>query len=349
VDPCKLDLCELDLWCWADAPSIMSARPGLAHIITHGPMFKHPVSAAFRLLPALCWLIAAAVCTWMSARLSLLLLTPDKWDVPDRPWPELVFVCGFVGVAIYSVRMAYKEYKEALPAIRADVPLWPPTPRRPDVDTVPKRFPLPEAQRIQLQTVHATLVATSVLHPADVQLEELIESTETMDDFSAADCSEAFIVFNVLWTLRATQRHFQNLAFVKEHLEEHDVLAIVHDFARLAGRTDQLQSVRLQGMGGGPVVPARRGEFPTDNAVIEVELAERRIGLTFVMYGDNFPIGLMEKLPRIFAQPSDPRRFFSAYFDSFVVVTYLSTDQAATLNLAFSHQPDCFELLEQRA
>ena len=86
-------------------------------------MFKHPVSAAFRLLPALCWLIAAAVCAWMSARLSLLLLTPDKWDVPDRPWPELVFVCGFVGVAIYSVRMAYKEYKEALPAIRADVQL----------------------------------------------------------------------------------------------------------------------------------------------------------------------------------------------------------------------------------
>ena len=134
-----MDLCELDLWCWADPPSIMSCAQELAHIITHGPMYKHPVSAAVRLLPALCWLIAAAVCAWMSARLSLLLLTPDKWDVPDRPWTELAFVCGFVGVAVYSVRMAYKEYKEALPAIRADQPLWPPLPRRPRPRPLPPR------------------------------------------------------------------------------------------------------------------------------------------------------------------------------------------------------------------
>jgi hypothetical protein len=316
-------------------------------------MYKHPVSAAVRLLPALCWLIAAAVCAWMSARLSLLLLTPDKWDVPDRPWTELAFVCGFVGVAVYGVRMAYKEYKEALPAIRADQPLWPPLPRRPTADDVPTRHPLPEAQRIQLQTVHATLIATNVLHSSDVELEEIFDGAETIDDFSAADCSEAYIVFNVLSTLQSRQRprerHFKNLAFVTEHLEDQDVLAIVHDFARLAGRAGELQSVRLHGMGGGPVVPARRGEFPTDNAVIEVELGARRIGLTFVMYSNNFPIGLMEKLPGIFAQPGDSRRFFSAYFDSFLAVAYLSADQAATLNLAFSHQPDCFELLEQRA
>lgn len=320
-------------------------------MITHGPMYKHPFSAAVRLLPALCWLVAAAVCVWMPVRLSLLLLTPDKWNLPDKPWLELLFVCGFVAVALYSVRMAYKEGKEALPAVRADQPLWPPR-ARPEPKQPPLRYPLPEAQKIQLQTAHATLIATGVLRADDVTLEEIVECAETLDDYSDSDCSEAYIIFHVLSALHWQGRHFQNLAFVADQVEvgEQQMLDVVHDFARLAGQAGELTSVRLQGMGGGKVIPARRGELPPDNAVIEVELGGRRIGVTFVMYGKNLPVGLMEKLATgIFTQPGAPRRFFSGYFDAFLAVTLLTADQAATLNLSFSHQPDCFELLELRA
>ncbi|MET0535601.1 MAG: hypothetical protein ABW171_15400 [Steroidobacter sp.] len=329
----------------------MSVRSGRAHLVTHGPMYKHPISAAIRLLPAVCWVIAAVVCGWMSARLTLLLLTPDKWNVADKPWLELLFVGGFIGVAVYSVRMAYKEYKEALPALRADAPLWPTTPRPADAIQAPLRFPLPEAQKIQLQTAFATLVATGVLRNSEVSLEEILECAETLDDYSQVDCSEAYVIFNVLSALHSQRRQFRNLAFLADQVEIEDehMLAVAHDFARLSGQTRQLQSVRLQAIGGGKVTPARRGEFPIDNAVMEVDVGGRRIGVTFVMYGKNLPFGLPEKLASIFLQPDDPRRFFSAYFDSCLAVTFITTDQAATLNLAFAHQPDCFELLEQRA
>jgi hypothetical protein len=156
------------------------------------------------------------------------------------------------------------------------------------------------------------------------------------------------VVFNVLSALHADGRRFHNLAFVADQVEveEPDVLTIVREFARLAGQADQLQGLRLKGIDGGAIVLARRGELPPDNAVVEFELGARQCAVRFVMYGKNSPLGLMETLPEMFTSAGEPRRFFSAYFDAFLVATYLSADQVATLNLAFSHQPDCFELLK---
>jgi hypothetical protein len=124
------------------------------------------------------------------------------------------------------------------------------------------------------------------------------------------------------------------------------VLGIVREFASLAGQAEQLRAPRLAGIDGGEIVLARRGELPPDNAVVEFQLGARRHTVPFVMYGKNLPLGLMETLPEMLASEGESRRFFSAYFDAFLAVTYLSADQVATLNLAFSHQPDCFELLK---
>jgi len=275
-----------------------------------------------------------------------LLLAPAKWQQPGKPWLELLFLGGFVAVAVYCVRMAYKEYKEALPALRADRPLF--ERRQPKPKYVPTRYPLPEKQKIQLQTAFATLVATGALHADDVTFEEVVDCAETLDDYSEWDCSEAIVIFNILSALHSDGRAFRNLAFVADQVEveAEDILRIVREFARLAGQTAQLRAPKLRGIDGGEVVLARRGELPPDNAVVEFQLGSRQCTVPFVMYGKNSPLGLMETLPEFFAAEGEPRRFFSAYFDSFLVVTYLSADQVATLNLAFSHQPDCFELLK---
>lgn len=210
------------------------------------------------------------------------------------------------------------------------------------------RFPLPNTQKIQLQTAFATLIATGVLRSGDVTFEELVDCAETLDDYSQWDCSEALMVFNVLSALHWQGRRFHNLAFVADQVEvdEQSVLAIVREFARLSAQADQLHALNLTGIDGGEVVLARRGELPPDNARVEFQLGPRQCTVPFVMYGKNIPIGLMETLPEMLLPADEPRRFFSAYFDTFLVVTCLSADQVATLNLAFSHRPDCFELLK---
>lgn len=214
--------------------------------------------------------------------------------------------------------------------------------------TLSARFPLPETQKIQLQTAFATLLATGALRADDVTFEELVDQTETLDDYSARDCSQALVIFSALNALHSNRRRFHNLAFVADQVEidAEDVLRIVREFARLAGQDDRLDALRLKGIDGGEIVLARRGELPPDNAVVEFQLGSRQCAVPFVMYGKNSPIGLMETLPESLISAEAPRRFFSAYFDDFLVVSCLSADQVATLNLAFSHQPDCFELLK---
>jgi hypothetical protein len=214
--------------------------------------------------------------------------------------------------------------------------------------TTRTRYPLPETQKIQLQTAFATLLATGALRAEDVTFEELVDCAETLDDYSARDCSEALVIFTLLNALQSNERRFHNLAFVADQVEvaAEDVLTIVREFARLAGRADHLHSVRLKSINDEEIELARRGELPPDNAVAEFQLGSRHCTVPFVMYSKNSPLGLMETLPEILTTDGEPRRFFSAYFDAFLVVTYLSADQVATLNLTFSHQPDCFELLK---
>lgn len=223
----------------------------------------------------------------------------------------------------------FKKHKQAAPTTRT-------------------RFHLSAPQNVQLQTALATLLATNVLRADDVTFEELVERAETLDDYSARDCSEAKVIFDLLNTVQSKRRRFHNLVFVADQVEvdAEGALEIVREFARLAGQADQLGELRLRGIDGGTVVPARRGELPPDNALIEFELGARRCALPFVMYGKNIPLGLMETLPELLLPADPPRRFFSAYFDAFLAVTLLSADQVATLNLAFAHQPDCFELLK---
>jgi hypothetical protein len=181
-----------------------------------------------------------------------------------------------------------------------------------------------------------------------VTFQELVDCAETLDDYSGRDCSEALVIFNVLNALQSPDRRFHNLALIADQVEvdERSVLAIVRDLARLAGQAQHVHALKLKGIDGGAIALARRGELPPDNAIVEFQLGTRPCTVPFVMYGKNLPLGLLETLPEMLAAADQPRRFFSAYFDAFLAVTYLSADQVATLNLTFSHQPDCFELLK---
>jgi hypothetical protein len=252
---------------------------------------------------------------------------PSRTDPMYQPsFSALLLTCGLIAAAIF---IAYKKHGQTAPSNRI-------------------RYPLPEAQKIQLQTAFATLVATGALRANEVTFEEIVHCAETLDDYSTRDCSEAQVIFSILNQLPSRERRFHNLAFVADQVEvtTEDVLMIVREFARLVGQADQLHALHVIGIDGGEIVMARRGELPPDNAVVEFQLGSRQCAVPFVMYSKNSPLGLMETLPELLTPAGEPRRFFSAYFDAFLVVTYLSADQVATLNLAFSHQPDCFELLK---
>src|SRR5688572_22668265 len=86
-------------------------------------MYKHPVSALVRLFPSIAWVGVCVMCLWMPVGLYLQLFTPGRWNEPGKAVPEALLLLGLIAVAVYGARMARKEYREALPALRADAPI----------------------------------------------------------------------------------------------------------------------------------------------------------------------------------------------------------------------------------
>jgi hypothetical protein len=309
-------------------------------------MYKHPVSALVRLFPSIAWIGVCVLCLWMPIRLYLTLFIPGRWNDPGKAAPEVLMLLGFIALAIYAARMARKEYREALPALRADVPIriGLPITRRPRTFT-PTTHPLNEELRIKLRRIIETLQSAAVLQPDEVQLEEVVACAETVDDYSEMD------LYNVMHVLHALQwqrkRPFANLVFVAAQVEtdETDAIAIVREFARLSGQAQQLGAIRVQGIDGGKIVAARGGEFPPPNAVAEFTLGAQQFSVPFVLYGKTLPGGLMEHLAKIFARDGDPRYFAWENFDSFFSVCYLTAANIAAINSALPREFPVFEAI----
>lgn len=296
-------------------------------------MYKHPVSALVRLFPSLAWVGVCVICLWAPVSLYLRLFTPGRWNDPGKAVPEAVVLLGFIALAIYGARMARKEYREVLPALRADAPIRIGLPITRHTFT-PTTYPLKEELRIELWRIIEILQTAEVLQPGEVQLEAVVECAETLDDYSEMD---PYTVMHVLEALRSQrERPFANLAFVADQVEtdEADAIAIVREFARLSGQSQQLGAIRVQAIDGGKIVPARGGEFPPPNAVAEFTLDTQRHSVPFVLYGKNIPGGLLEGLAKIFARDSDARHFVGDNFDAFFSVSYLTTANTAALNSA---------------
>src|SRR4029453_3527056 len=207
---------------------------------TRNVMTNHPITPLIRLRPAINWLIACMVSVWVCGFLCSLIATPQKWNGDKTPWLEGVFALGFFVVACYCLRSAFKEYKEALPALRADRP----------IDFSLPAFPKP-ATRQPINPPNASLLPEQLR----VRLETLLQTFQA------------------------------ELAFVEDQVEVEpkDVVQIIRDFARLPGRSSELQAVRLRGIDSKEIKPAHRGEFPADNAAIEFEFAGKNHTMTFVM------------------------------------------------------------------
>lgn len=289
-------------------------------------MYKHPISAFLRVLPAVSWLAACAVALWMPLRLFLY--------PPTRTWPYAFILLGFVAVAIYSARMAYKEYKEALPALRADQPirLGLARRRRPPPFT-PTRYPLSETLRAELRQVIETLQSAGMLHPGEVAMDEVIDRAEIFDEWSKVDL---YMALNVLHDLRRGRAQpFGNIAFFPTHAEidEGDIAKIIQELVRLGGRLSELSAVRMRSVSGLKIVPASAG-FPPPNAVAEFNLGTEHQAVPFVFYPKSLPGGLIEALAKILTSAEDPRRFVWDNFDSFFSVSYLTPSQTALVNSA---------------
>lgn len=293
-------------------------------------MYKHPISAFFRLFPALAWLAACAVTLWMPLRLHL---SPEgRWSDLTKAWPDALMLLGFVAVAIYAARMAYKEYKEALPALRADTPirLGLPLRRRPQPFT-PTRYPLSDSLRAELHKLIETLQSAGMLLSGEVAIDEVIDSAETLDEWSEVDLYMAMKVLHSLH--RERQRAFANIAFfpVDTETDESDAVNIVHELVRLCRRSHELSAVRVRSISGGKIVPVRGG-FPPPNAVAEFNLGTEHHAVPFVLYSKNLPGGLIEALAKILTSADDQRRFVWDNFDSFFSVSCLTSVQTSMVN-----------------
>lgn len=310
-------------------------------------MYKHPVSALVRLFPSLAWVGVCVISLWMPVRLYLQLFTPGRWNDPGKAVPEALVLLGFVAVAVYGARMARKEYKEALPALRADAPIriGLPITRHKRQTFTPTTHPLEEELRIELRRIIEILRAAEVLQSDEVQFEDVIACAETVDDYSEMDL---YNVMHVLQALRSQrERPFANLAFFAEQVEtdEADAITIIREFARLSGQSQQLGAIRVQAIDGGKIVPARGGEFPPPNAVAEFTLGTQHHSVPFVLYGKNLPGGLMEHLAKIFTRDGDARHFAWENFDSFFSVSYLTAANIAAINNALPREFPVFEAI----
>lgn len=306
-------------------------------------MYKHPISAFFRLLPALSWLAACTIAVWVPLRLSLNMHAEGRWGDVARGWPDALMLLGFVAVAIYAARMAYKEYKQALPALLADTPIglglplrWRPQP------FTPTRYPLSDTLRAELHKLIETLGGAGMLQSGEVAIDEILDRAETFDEWSTVDL---YMAMNVLHVLRSErERPFANIAFFLNDVEtdESDAMMIVWELARLCGRSREVGAVRVRSVSGGKIVPAH-GEFPVPNAVAEFELGTEHHAVSFVLYRKSLPGGLIEALARIFTHPYDPRRFVWDNFGSFFSVCYLTPTQTSMINQRRAGEVSRFE------
>jgi hypothetical protein len=305
---------------------------------------KHPLSAFFRLFPALGWLVACAAALWAPATLYFDLQARARGSDPGQAWPYALML-GFVAVAIYAARMAYKEYKEALPALRADTPirLGSLLPRRRPQPFTPTRYPLSDTLRAELRKLIETLQSAGMLQPAEVAIDEVIDRAETFDEWSEVDL---YMAMNVLHALhRERGRPFANIAFflADEETEESDVVKIVHEIARLCGRPQELSAVRVRWIAEREIVPIPGGSLRLPNAVAEFELGGEHHAVPFVLYRKNLPDGLIQGLAKILVSADDPRRFVWDFFDSFFSVSYLTQAQTSTVNGAERTEVPRFE------
>lgn len=297
-------------------------------------MYKHPISAFFRMLPAVSWLAACVVALWTSLRLYLYLRAEGRWSDLTKAWPDALMLLGFVAVAIYSVRMAHKEYKEALQALRADTPirLAPPKRLRPQLSTT-TRYPLSDNLRAELHEVIETLQSAGMLDPDEITTDELIDRAEILDEWPEVDLYMAMKVLHAIRSER--ERPFANITFFLTDAEtdESDAVNIVQELVRLCGRSQELSAVRIRSVSEEKIVPAHAG-FPPPNAVADFELANEHHAVPFVLYSKNLPGGLIEALARILTRADDPQRFVWDNFDSFLSVSYLTLAQTSLVNSA---------------
>ena len=274
-----------------------------------------------RWLVPVAWLVTAGVTVWMFVRI-LSLVRPDghhvKLDV-------LAVAAGFIALAIWSLRTAYKEYREA----RNAPPLPPPTRHKP-MPLAQERYPLAAPLRAELLRTIELMEAAGMLEAGEVSPDEIVACAEQVDAFEEMDI---VMVANVLRALREERGvPFDHLAFFADQVEttEDDALDMVRELARVSGQSESVRGLRFRMTGA----VARRGEFPPPNAVVEFQLGAQPHVVPFVMYGKNAPGGLTEGLAQIFTRPDDPRRFFEAGFDSFAIVTFSVPAKIAELNSA---------------
>jgi hypothetical protein len=286
----------------------------------------------FRFLPVPLWLIAAGVGVYQFVRLQEAAAVADA----ARSTLEKVFPYAFLIGAIVCVRLAYREYAKAAAEIkeerRADVDRAKLLPRR-EVERKPST--LSDELQTKLQDSLRVLQSCGVLVAGDVNFDTIAQDATEVDDFESMDLED---VLRIVHGLSDRFHHpLANVAFFPDSVEmaEDDIFLYVEEFARLTHQENSLRRLRLQGIAGGKVTMATRGEFPPSNAQVEFELHGIEHKLVFTMYSKNAPLGLTDQLADVFASEG---RCFAAIDCGAICVAHVSRDAFTVLNEQFPGQ-----------
>lgn len=201
------------------------------------------------------------------------------------------------------------------------------------------------AAQQRLADMLLALEAAGILEPGEVPLDVALEAAELAGDFDGFGLDELLVVLDTVEVERSGG--FEHLVLYPTQGEVFDqqVVRVVEDAVRLAGRLDGLGAVELEGIGDEAVRAAPQGADGPTNAVVHFALDGRWHSIPFMMFPEGFPLGLIEGLAEILAPEHDGRVFVEAWSDALVAISCIDRDRLADLDAALAWDGETFGMV----
>jgi len=204
---------------------------------------------------------------------------------------------------------------------------------------------LDEVEQQRLADMLGALEAAGILEPGEVPIDVALEAAELAGDFGGFGLDELLVILDTVEAERSGG--FEHLALYPTQGEVFDqqVVRVVEDAARLAGRLEGLGAVELEGIGEDEVRAVPQGAEGPTNAVIHFALDGQWHSLPFMMFPDGFPLGLIEGLAEVLAPEEEGRVFVEAWSDALVAISCIDRDRLADLDAALAWDGETFGMV----
>lgn len=204
---------------------------------------------------------------------------------------------------------------------------------------------LDEVEQQRLADMLGALEAAGILEPGEVSIDVALEAAELAGDFGGFGLDELLVILDTVEAERSGG--FEHLALYPTQGEVFDqqVVRVVEDAARLAGRLEGLGAVELEGVGEDEVRAVPQGAEGPTNAVIHFALDGQWHSIPFMMFPDGFPLGLIEGLAEVLAPEEEGRVFVEAWSDALVAISCIDRERLADLDAALAWDGETFGMV----